>query len=197
MKGIFGFDGNQNLGQTQFPAVQAAPSFSSSFPLIFGKKKDIPCLIPCAIDQDPYFRMTRDVAPRLKLPKPSLIHSKFLPALKGAVTKASASDSSTAIFLSDTPTQVAQKINLHSLDGGGDCEKDVAFQYLRFFMEDSKRLEEIRERYSNGSLPVDSIRTELIEIVNKINRDHQTRKKQITDDIVLEFMKPRKLSFQF
>ena len=22
-------------------------------------------LIPCAIDQDPYFRMTRDVAPRL------------------------------------------------------------------------------------------------------------------------------------
>ncbi|XP_074596838.1 tryptophanyl-tRNA synthetase [Brevipalpus obovatus] len=197
VKGIFGFDGNQNLGQTQFPAVQAAPSFSSSFPFIFGKKKDIPCLIPCAIDQDPYFRMTRDVAPRLKLPKPSLIHSKFLPALKGAVTKASASDSSTAIFLSDTPEQIAQKINLNSLDGGGDCEKDVSFQYLRFFMEDGKRLEEIREKYSNGSLPVDTIRAELIKIVTKIVIDHQTRLKEITDDIVHEFMKPRKLKFQF
>ena len=34
-----------------FPAVQAAPSFSSTFPQIFGDKKDVPCLIPCAIDQ--------------------------------------------------------------------------------------------------------------------------------------------------
>jgi hypothetical protein len=30
--------------------VQAAPSFSSSFPFIFGKA-NLPCLIPCAIDQ--------------------------------------------------------------------------------------------------------------------------------------------------
>jgi len=101
------------IGKISFPAVQAAPSFSSSFPHIFGTRTDIPCLIPCAIDQvrddgapgddsppprlneacqmtprrapnrqDPYFRMTRDVAPRLKFPKPALIHSKFIPALQ-------------------------------------------------------------------------------------------------------------------
>lgn len=34
-----------------FPAVQAAPSFSSTFPDIFGDNKDVRCLIPCAIDQ--------------------------------------------------------------------------------------------------------------------------------------------------
>ena len=34
-----------------FPAVQAAPSFSTTFPDIFGSNKDIRCLIPCAIDQ--------------------------------------------------------------------------------------------------------------------------------------------------
>ena len=66
-----------------FPAVQAAPSFSSSFPFIFGGKKDVTCLIPCAIDQDPYFRMTRDVAPVLKFKKPALLHSTFFPALQG------------------------------------------------------------------------------------------------------------------
>lgn len=32
--------------------------------------------------QDPYFRMTRDVAPRLGYYKPALIESKFFPALQ-------------------------------------------------------------------------------------------------------------------
>jgi len=38
-------------GKISFPAIQAAPSFSNSFPQIFGNRKDIMCLIPCAIDQ--------------------------------------------------------------------------------------------------------------------------------------------------
>ena len=38
-------------GKISFPAIQASPSFSNSFPAIFGTKKDIPVLIPCAIDQ--------------------------------------------------------------------------------------------------------------------------------------------------
>ncbi|CAD6238262.1 unnamed protein product [Miscanthus lutarioriparius] len=40
------------------------------------------CLIPCVIDQDPYFRMTRDVAPKIGFQKPSLIESRFFPALQ-------------------------------------------------------------------------------------------------------------------
>ncbi len=32
--------------------------------------------------QDPYFRMTRDAAPRLGFNKPALIESKFFPALQ-------------------------------------------------------------------------------------------------------------------
>ena len=51
VKGIFGFDDSANIGKHAFPAVQAAPSFSSSFMHIFGDDKEIPCLIPCAIDQ--------------------------------------------------------------------------------------------------------------------------------------------------
>lgn len=64
VKGIFGFDDSTVIGKIAFPAVQATPALSTSFPDIFGTKK-IPCLIPCAIDQDPYFRMTRDVCPRI------------------------------------------------------------------------------------------------------------------------------------
>ena len=72
---------------------------------------DIPCLIPCAIDQDPYFRMTRDVAPRLGYAKPALIHSTFIPALHGAQSKMSGSDVTSSVYLTDTLKQIKTKIN--------------------------------------------------------------------------------------
>ena len=81
LKGIFGVNDSSNAGKIAFPAVQAVPAFSSSFPHIFGSRKNVPCLIPQAIDQDPYFRMTRDIAPRIGARKPSCMHSKFFPAL--------------------------------------------------------------------------------------------------------------------
>ena len=83
VKGIFGFGDSDCIGKIAFPAVQAAPAVASSFPDTFGENKSVPCLIPCAIDQDPYFRMTRDVAPRVGFPKPALLHSTFFPALQG------------------------------------------------------------------------------------------------------------------
>lgn len=137
-----------------FASIQAAPSFSNSFPQIFGTVSNIPCLIPCAIDQDPYFRLTRDIAQKLKYPKPSLIHSKFFPALQGPQTKMSASDMNTSIFMTDKPNQIKNKINKHGFSGGqeteeehrrlgGNTEVDVAYQYLSFFLDDDEELERI------------------------------------------------------
>jgi tryptophanyl-tRNA synthetase len=51
VRGIFGFTMEDNIGKIAFPAVQAAPSFPDCFPHMFGQRKDIRCLIPCAIDQ--------------------------------------------------------------------------------------------------------------------------------------------------
>jgi tryptophanyl-tRNA synthetase len=50
-RAIFGFTGEDSMGKAAFPAIEAAPCFSSSFPLIFNGRSDVPCLIPCAIDQ--------------------------------------------------------------------------------------------------------------------------------------------------
>src|SRR5271169_4746374 len=99
-----------NIGKVHFVAVQAAPSFSNSFPQIFGQRADIPSLIPCAIDQDPYFRLTRDVARKLKYPKPALIHGKFIPSLGGAQSKMSASVETSSIFMSDTLKKITTKV---------------------------------------------------------------------------------------
>ena len=52
-KGCFGFEGSSNIGQSAFSAIQAAPSFPSSFKIPLKGRDLLPCLIPCAIDQDP------------------------------------------------------------------------------------------------------------------------------------------------
>ncbi|RWS03493.1 tryptophan--tRNA ligase: cytoplasmic-like protein [Dinothrombium tinctorium] len=204
VKGIFGFGDSDCIGKIAFPAVQAAPCFSSSFPFIFDSNQKVPCLIPCAIDQDPYFRMTRDVAPKMHFPKPSLIFSIFFPALQGAQTKMSASDPNSSIFLTDSPNQIKNKINKYAFSGGGstieehrakggNCDVDISFQYLRFFMEDDERLEQIRKDYTRGELLTGHLKKELIEVLQKLVGEHQERRKQITDEMVAEFMKPRRL----
>ncbi|XP_022649339.1 tryptophan--tRNA ligase, cytoplasmic-like isoform X2 [Varroa destructor] len=120
VRSIFGFTDSDSIGKISFPAIQAAPALSTSFPFIFGDNKDVHCLIPCGIDQDPYFRMTRDVAPRLGHPKPALLHSVFFPALQGAQTKMSASNPNSSIFLTDTEKQIKNKVNKYAFSGGGD-----------------------------------------------------------------------------
>ena len=47
--------------------------------------------------------MTRDAAPRIGGHKPALVESRFFPALKGESGKMSASDPTSAIFVTDTP----------------------------------------------------------------------------------------------
>merc|ERR1712157_558638 len=46
-RGAFGFEGQSNIGQSAFPAIQAAPSFSSSFPVPLHGDNRMVCLIPC------------------------------------------------------------------------------------------------------------------------------------------------------
>lgn len=208
VKGIFGFDDSTCIGKISFPSIQAAPSFSSSFPEIFNGKSNIPCLIPCAIDQDPYFRMTRDVAPRMGNLKPALIHSTFFPALQGAQSKMSASDPNSSIFLTDTDKQIKTKINKYAFSGGGatteehkekggNCDVDVSYQYLTFFMENDDRLEEIRQTYTSGELLTGYLKKELVEILQKIVGEHRQRRANISDELIKQFMTPRKLKFDY
>ncbi len=147
---------SDNIGKIHFGAIQAAPSFSNSFPQIFGTKSDVPCLIPCAIDQDPYFRLTRDVAHKLRYPKPTLLHAKFFPALQGPQTKMSASDVNSSIYMNDMPNQIKNKINRHGFSGGreteeehrrlgGNTDVDVSYQYLGFFLDDDEEYAQIGE----------------------------------------------------
>ncbi|XP_059173123.1 tryptophan--tRNA ligase, cytoplasmic-like [Physella acuta] len=207
-KAIFGFTDSDSIGKISFPAIQAAPSFSSAFPHIFSGRSDLPCLIPCAIDQDPYFRMTRDVAPKLKLPKPALLHSIFFPALQGATSKMSASDENSSIFLTDSQDSIKTKVMKYAFSGGqptidqhkklgGNCDIDVSYQYLKFFLEDDHKLEQLRKDYTSGTLSTNELKLELVAVLQKLVREIQENRKLVTDDMARQFMVPRKLKFQY
>mmetsp|Transcript_14394 Transcript_14394/g.20073 ORF Transcript_14394/g.20073 Transcript_14394/m.20073 type:complete len:299 (-) Transcript_14394:55-951(-) len=202
---LFGFGGSHNIGQTAFPAVQAAPCFHTSFSGIVFKKDKLPrrCLIPCGIDQDPYFRMARDVAPRIGMPKPSLIHSKFLPSLLGIDGKMSSSVPESAIFLLDTEGDIQTKITKSFSGGkqtlkehkklGADLTVDIAYIYLKFFLEDDAEFERITHEYAAGRMMTSQVKRRAIEIITPIILGHQQLKQAVTPSVLREFMTPREL----
>eukprot|EP00796_Vickermania_ingenoplastis_P000914 gene914-541_t len=202
VRGCFGFKLEDNCGKWMFPAIQAAPSFSAAFPHIFPEKQgNVFCLIPHAIDQDPYFRLTRDIAPRLGYLKPAAIHSKFFPGLSGSKGKMSSSVGA-AVFLTDTPKMLKDKINKHAFSGGGATKEeqlivgantmvDIPMQWLRFFLDDDEKLRQIEHDYMLGRMMSGEVKKVLIECLSKTIKDHQESRKNVSDDTVRLFMSTR------
>lgn len=203
VKGLFGFNDSDLIGKIVFPAVQVAPAFSTTFPEIFGNEKIQPVVV-CAIDQDPYFQMTRDVATKLNFPQPIMLHSIFFPALQGSRTKMSASDLNSAILMSDTAKQIKTKVNKYAFSGGkvtveehreqgGDTDVDVSYHFLKFFLADDAELKKVHDTYRSGELLSGEIKKLAIECLQPIIAEHQEKKKLVTDKVLELFMTPRKL----
>ncbi|CUS21670.1 LAQU0S03e07998g1_1 [Lachancea quebecensis] len=203
-KAVFGFTDSDCIGKFHFASIQIASAFPSSYPDVLGIPNKTPCLIPCAIDQDPYFRVCRDVAEKLKFSKPALIHSKFFPALQGSATKMSASDDTTAIFMTDTPKQIQKKINKYAFSGGqvsiedhrklgGNPDVDVAFQYLSFFKDDDEFLKDVYNKYKSGELLSGEMKKLCIDVLQEFVKEFQDRKARVTDEVIDQFMQPHKL----
>lgn len=192
---VFGFDGNSSIGQVEFPAKEIAPCFPSSFGFL---NKNMRCLVPAAIDQDPYFRLARDKAHILKEKKPATVYSSFLPSLKGVEAKMSASDEYSCIYLTDTPEEIRQKILKFAFSGGkhtaadhrkygGNTDVDISFYYLKYFLESDKELEDIRKRYESGEMLTSELKKKCIEVVQGFVREYQAIREGITDEDVLYY----------
>ena len=186
-KSVFGFTGETNIGFSFYPAIQILPS-------LFEEKR---CLIPSAIDQDPYWRIQRDIAEPLGYHKAAAIHSKFLPALTGIQDKMSSSKPETAIYLNDDDKTVRNKIYRHAFSGGqttikehrrlgGNPDVDVPFQWLYMFFEPSdKRIEEIRSEYKTGRMLTGDLKDILVEKVTKFLGEHRERREKAKTQIHL------------
>jgi len=201
-----GLTRSDSVGKAAFPALQAAPAFCTSFPqkLFPTNNHQLSCLVPCAIDQDPFFRLARDLAPRLGSPKPVLLHTRFLPALQGPSTKASSSEGSSAIFLDDSPKEIKRKFNRLALSGGqdtaelqrtygADLSRDMAYQYLRYFHPNDTWISTVGEMYAKGDLLTGEVKIFAIKYFNELLASFQQERKKVSDRDVAEFMALRSI----
>jgi len=204
IKSLFGFNHQDNIGKISFPSLQCTPCFYECFPEVLNQNTDWNCLIPCAVDQDPYFRLTRDIAYKLKLNKPACIYSKFLPSLEGTNKKMSSSGKEVKILLTDTLKTIKTKVNKYAYSGGQEtAEKqrelganldiDISYIYLKYFLDDDMKLSEIENNYSKGIMLSGEVKKLLIETLDKFITLYQEKRNKITDDEVRYFLQIRKI----
>jgi tryptophanyl-tRNA synthetase len=179
VKSVFGFTSETNIGLLFFPSLQIAPTFFEN---------DKYCLIPAGIDQDPYFRLQRNVAKGLGYRKCASIYHKILPGLQGVDTKMSSSRSETAIYLfDDSPETIKNKIYKYAFSGGqpnveehrkkgGNPEIDVCFQWLYLLLEkNDKKIKEIEEDYRSGKLLTGELKNITIEKILELRNEYMKR----------------------
>jgi len=188
-KAVFGFQDSDNIGMIWYPALQAMTCFLQSE----REGENIPCLIPAGIDQDNYWRMTRDVAEKLGYCKPAQIHNKFLPGLqKGG--KMSSSKPETAIFTTDPHDAAAKKV-MRAFTGGRDTVEEqrklggrhdlcnVYAYYYFLFEEDDGKLAALANECGSGSLVCGDCKARLAKNVVRFLTEFQEKRERARDNL--------------
>ncbi|MCX8167765.1 MAG: tryptophan--tRNA ligase [Ignisphaera sp.] len=181
-RATFGFTDSTNVGMIFYPTLQMAVAFLPSE--LF--REPIEVLIPAGIDQDPYWRIARDIATSLGYPKPSQIHNKLLPGL-GIGGKMSSSKPETAIYTTDPPELAYGKVVKAYTGGRATAEEQRKFggnpdvcpvykMYEMMFEENDMKLYERYYSCRGGSLLCGECKTELAERVARFLKEHQSRR---------------------
>jgi len=194
IKSVFGED-FKNIGWLFYPSVQVAHILLPQ--VIFGPHETV---IPVGIDQDPYLRVSRDLAVKYNLKKPKTILSKFFPSLEDPFGKMSSSKEK-LISLDDSYEEVKRKLKKYAFSGGrptieehrklgGIPDIDVSFLYLYyFFEEDDDKIEEIKENYKRGSLLTKELKEYAAEKIWEFLREFQEKRELIKENWKEEFEK--------
>ena len=189
------FGDDDNVGMFYCCSTQSAGTFATSFPGILGTDQDqlraMSCLIACSYDIDGYFTEVRKHAEKLCHLKPAFLYSSLLPALQGAHAKMSASIIESAIFLTDSPSMIHDKLEIAFPDRAEDTE--ALFQYLRFFVKGDQELEELEYGFRSEKLAVKDLRVKLTEVIQKQIIKFQEDRAKITDSYLEDIMTRRLL----
>jgi tryptophanyl-tRNA synthetase len=111
----------------------------------------------------------------------------------------SGSVATSSIYVSDTDAEIDTKIMKYCFSGGkdnieehrkygADLSVDVAYEYLKYMMEDDEKLAEIGDKYAKGDLLTGEVKKILINELQTIVRNHQANRANVTDDMVRQFM---------
>jgi tryptophanyl-tRNA synthetase len=174
-----GFETSLPAGFLCYPVSQAADITA------FGAN-----LVPVGEDQLPMIEQTREIVDSFNriygetLVKPEGKISKIgrLPGLDG---KAKMSKSlNNAIYLSDTPEELASKVKQMvsdpghiKIEGSGIPEHSIVFQYLDAFDPDKSGLEELKSQYRKGGVPDSHVKERLLTVLTNLLDPIRERRK--------------------
>ncbi len=197
VKAVFGFDNSTNVGSIFYTAIQSSPCFLPTE----REGRKVPVVIPCGIDQDPHFRLTRDIAETLDYYKPALLHNKLAPSLDGS-GKMSASKPKTTIFTTDTEEDVENKIN-EAFTGGrvsaqeqrekGGNPDICAIQNFRYYIfeSDDEKVADISKRCRSGDILCGECKQMLKENIINFLKEHQKKREEAKDKLDKFLMKDK------
>jgi len=186
VRSLFGWSGSENPGIVFYMgALQMASILMPQLPEFGGPK---PVLVPVGIDQHPYISLSRDIANRNRLVPPAEVIWKFLMGLKSPDHKMSSSVPDSAIFLTDTPKQAAEKIkraysggsplaSLHR-ERGGIPEVCSVFSLITYNFLTNEEWDQLLADYRSGSLLSGELKKRAIEYVSDFLSDHHRRREQ-------------------
>jgi len=189
VKAVFGLEPSSNIGWIFYTALQTVPCFWPSW----AERRSVPCLIPCGIDQDPHFRLTRDIAEGLGYPKPALLHSRMVPGLLGeAAMSTTGSSPENALFLDDPPKVVERKVRNAFTGGRATVEEqrrlganpDVCSVWALWksrFAESEERFARVTEDCRSGKMLCGECKGLLLERIHRFYREHAAAREKVKD----------------
>jgi len=181
VKAVFGFKGENNPGEIFYSCIQMAHIL---YPILIY---NLPTVVPVAIDQDPYIRISRDVAEKIRVFKPAGIYLKYLRGLTGEPM--SSSQPETCIFATDSPEEAKKKI-WNAFTGGQPTVKEqrekggnpdicVVYEMLNiYFIEDDKEIEKLRSDCINGNILCGECKLKLTDYVIKFLEKHKREREK-------------------
>ncbi len=191
VKATFGLTDSTNAGTVFYAAVQAAHILMPTL------DKGTPVLVPIGADQDPYMRLTRDVAEKINVIKPAAIYSIYVRGLTGEPMSASRPE--TCIFTTDNPEIIRKKV-WRALTGGratvkeqrllgGEPEKCVVFEWLNaYIIDDDKKLKEHFLACKNGNILCGYCKSILADALIRKLKEHRKARKALIDKLERYFL---------
>jgi tryptophanyl-tRNA synthetase len=189
VKAVFGFTPATNIGLVFYTALQTVPCFWPSW----AEGRAVACFIPCGIDQDPHFRVTRDIAEGLGYPKPALVHSQMVPSLLGDTAMSTTGNPAEhALFLNDPPKVVDRKIRNAFTGGRATVEEQrrlgatpeicsIWALWRTRFAESEEKFQQITRDCRSGALLCGDCKSELLERVQGFFEQHAVAREKVRD----------------
>ncbi|MFX0168416.1 MAG: tryptophan--tRNA ligase [Candidatus Hodarchaeota archaeon] len=201
-KAVFGFTNSTNIGSIFFTSFQAVPAFLHSV----REGRNVPCVIPLAIDQDAHFRVARDVLPKLGFLKPGILHSRFLPGLQQG-GKMSASDPESALYTVDSPKVIKKKLQNAFTGGRGNAAEQrklggqpeicsIFANYQLVLIPQQDKLDALEQRCRSGDMLCGECKNICIDLATKFLTEHQKRREKARDKLEDFLLKEEEISIE-